>query len=620
MSLTSIMMRLRTSQRGGVALIMLIGFIALAVPLTIASIQTGSQLSRNSRVYDSRLTGMYNSGSAIEVALHDILSDPDFDDGLTPGSPSKPMTADANGETVDITVTKIFTTSAVDGQGVVVSKAVMPTSTPVNTPTTFTYTITFKNEGTGTSELIEVKDFLPPGFTYVTSSTSGITTNDPIANPGAVNTRERFLNDDIGGPPDPWEWPQGSDQKQANIMPPQSVWTEVSQYWETATYSADGTIPATTWDHRQWILAAGDAKWRWKVQRVRGGTPTTMFTSADGSIDTSWAEKKIGHNPGEISIQSGDKLRLYLEVWSPESTPGGRIINYRWGGSEAASPAWNSRTTIPRLSHCGDGTQTQYELAWDLIANVPIQSQEELTLTFQATGSLPNGTYYNQAELEYDASWGGDPNFTYSPNQAAVTVGTGTPKCSNLAEVMMSKVVDSPVVDAGEPTTLTYIVTFENTIAFPMWLCQVSDWLPPGFDYNLGGPLPTGDIDRHPHALHFEDDEQRYRAHWKKDQWPENSSDYILSIGAGVTKSFSFEVTATLEQGINYFNEIDAQFSNKSDCDDPTATLGGASGGASTAANTMYDVAAVAADGTVKARVLLWTVDGTIDILSWQEN
>ena len=251
---------------------------------------------------------------------------------------------------------------------------------------------------------------------------------------------------------------------------------------------------------------------------------------------------------------------------------------------------------------------------------MPIQSQEELTLTFQATGSLPNGTYYNQAELEYDPSWDQDENFTYSPNEAAVTVGTGTPECSNLAKVLLTKVVDTLVVDAGEPTTLTYTVTFENTVAFPMWLCEVSDWLPPGFDYDLFGFVPTGDINRHPHALHWEEDEQRYRAHWKKDQWPENSEDYILAIGAGVTKSFSFEVTATLEQGINYFNEIDAKFSNKSDCDDPTATLGGASGGASTAANTLYDVAAVAADGTVKARVVLSSLNGTIDILSWQEN
>ena len=101
-------LRLAGRERGGVALIMLVGFIGLAVPITIASIQTSGQLSRNSRVYDTRLTGMYNSGSGIEIALHEILTDPNFDDGLTPGSPSKPMTADANGDAVNITVTKVF--------------------------------------------------------------------------------------------------------------------------------------------------------------------------------------------------------------------------------------------------------------------------------------------------------------------------------------------------------------------------------------------------------------------------------------------------------------------------------------------------------------------------------
>ena len=33
-----------------------------------------------------------------------------------------------------------------------------------------------------------------------------------------------------------------------------------------------------------------------------------------------------------------------------------------------------------------------------------------------------------------------------------------------------------------------------------------------------------------------------------------------------------------------------------------------------------YDVSAVAADGTVKARVILSSLAGEVDILSWQEN
>ena len=62
--------RLISKERGGVALIMLVGFIGLAVPMVIASIQTGGQLSPNSRVYDTRLTG----AAAVEAGLHHTVS------------------------------------------------------------------------------------------------------------------------------------------------------------------------------------------------------------------------------------------------------------------------------------------------------------------------------------------------------------------------------------------------------------------------------------------------------------------------------------------------------------------------------------------------------------------
>ena len=602
--------------RGGVAVLMLIGFIALAVPVTIAAVQSSGQLSRNSRVYDTRLTGMYNSGSAIEVALHKILADPSFDVGLTPSSPSKAMTAEANGETVNITVTKIFTSNAVDGQGLVVSKVVSPTSTPVDTATTFTYTITIKNEGTGTSEIEEIKDFLPPGMVYATSSTSGITTNEPVVRLGAVKKVDHFLNHD-GAVPYPWDPNQGSDNETGQYTPADGVWEEVAEYWETAPYPEDGVIRATDWEHKQWIKAAQpSSKWRWKLQRNRGGAITDLFTSSDQTLSTSWTEKQLTHNSGDIAIQSGDKLRLRLEVWAANPDPANRLIEYRWGGDEPSGPDYNSRTKIPRIAYCTNGDQ--YELKWTFGPRVLIQSQEELTLTFQVDATLPDGTYYNQGQAKYRPSWDlGNDVKTYSPNEAGITVGTGTPKCSHVGEVLVTKVADVQETDPGVETTVTYTVTFENTSPVTMWLCDFSDYLPPGFDYEWGSY--TGDIDRDPHLIHWEEDEQRNRPHWKKDQYPENGSLHMFPISAGVTKSFTFEALATLEQGITYFNETDAKFSDNSACEGGTKARGGTTASASTSAKTLYDVQAVAADGTVKARVQLTSLAGVVDILSWQE-
>ena len=517
------------------------------------------------------------------------------------------MTAEANGETINITVTKIFTSSSVIGQGLVVTKDVTPTTAPVNATTTFTYTIKIKNEGTGTSEIEEIKDFLPPGFTH-TGPTSGITTNDPIVSPGAVTRASHYLNDDAALPYS-LDMNRGGDQLVATSTPAENVWTEVPEYWETAPYSA-GTFPATNWEQRQWIKAAhASNKWRWKVQRNRGGTITDLFTSSASNVTTSWNQAAVAHSPGDISMQSGDKLRLRLEVFSPNPTPPNRVVTYRWGGDDPGFPDYDSKLEIPRLRFCGDGSQ--YELKWAISPRVQIASQQELILTFQASATVADGTSYNQAQVKYRPSWSlATPITTSSSNTAEVTVGTGTPECSHVGEIVMSKTVDNKQVDVGVPTTLTYTVSFKNTASATMWLCEFDDWLPPDHVYQSGSP--AGDISWEPFAVIWEADAQRYRANWLP-----NGGDFIMSIGAGLTKSFTFQVEATLEQGVDYFNEIDGLISDVSTCDGESTAWGGASGSGSTSAFPLYDVVATAADGTVKARV---QVSGSnIDILSWQQ-
>ena len=95
--------RLLGGERGGVAIMMLLAFMVLAVPLAVVAAQTSGQLARNSRVYDKRLTGMYNASGGVEAALFDLLNDPDFDDELTPSNPDTVVTTDINNETVPFT-------------------------------------------------------------------------------------------------------------------------------------------------------------------------------------------------------------------------------------------------------------------------------------------------------------------------------------------------------------------------------------------------------------------------------------------------------------------------------------------------------------------------------------
>ena len=62
---------------------------------------------------------------------------------------------------------------------VLLTKSVSPALAELGVETAFTYTITVENASLSTYELQQVEDLLPPGFTYVDSSTAGITTDNP---------------------------------------------------------------------------------------------------------------------------------------------------------------------------------------------------------------------------------------------------------------------------------------------------------------------------------------------------------------------------------------------------------------------------------------------------------
>ncbi len=147
----------------------------------------------------------------------------------------------------------------------------------------------------------------------------------------------------------------------------------------------------------------------------------------------------------------------------------------------------------------------------------------------------------------------------------------------------------------------------------------MKDWLPPTFTYLAGST--TGAIDREPKDVKWKADEGRYEAKWDRDQYPENNKDFMFSIGSGVNKSFSFKTLGTVEQGLTYYNEIkEVKYNDVPFCDEVPKALGGTNSSAAISARGIYDVAAVAADGTVRARVILSSLAGEVDIISWQEN
>ena len=611
-------LRLAGRERGGVALIMLVGFIGLAVPLAVASIQTGGQLSRNSRVYDSRLAGFYNAGSGLEKVFFDILNDPDFDDGLSLCCPSKEVTVDTNGDTVTVTVTKVFSGQDMQGQALDIDKQVTPTTAVANAPTTFTYTITITNIGAETNTVDGINDILPEGFTYVAGSS--LLDGSPTADPGinvldsSVFDVTRYLNDGASLPY-PWDPIQGSDSQTASHTAT-STWETLPEYWDWAA-PGDGEIIAGQWRHKQWFYVYhADNDWRWKLQHIQGATTTDLFTSDAeqfGAGDVGkWRQHTVSHDASAITLQAGDILRLRLEVYSEEPDPANRRFDYRWGGASGYDSVTNK---MPGFITANCGVLWE-KLAWNLSPDVPIGPGQELTLSFQATANKPDGTYYNQAWTTYVPWWDTATATTVrTPYTAPVTVGTGDPVCGG--GVVVSKTVTPTTPPPDVETTFTYTISMENLTSFDVPLGKIKDLLPPDFTYVTGSTDSGSFWPYEPNGVTWIADLERYEINWNVDQ--------AASVPAGATVTQIFQAKATPDSGFDYFNEAWVKIAPE-DCtgcgptpgNSPKTSTSGPSGGSQIQMPVTYDIQAVAADGTILSRVIL-QLSGDIDILSWQE-
>ena len=56
---------LALGERGGVAILMLVAFMVLAVPLSISAVQTSGSLSRSSQVHNERRAGIASASAPV---------------------------------------------------------------------------------------------------------------------------------------------------------------------------------------------------------------------------------------------------------------------------------------------------------------------------------------------------------------------------------------------------------------------------------------------------------------------------------------------------------------------------------------------------------------------------
>ena len=120
---------------------------------------------------------------------------------------------------------------------------------------------------------------------------------------------------------------------------------------------------------------------------------------------------------------------------------------------------------------------------------------------------------------------------------------------------------------------------------------------------------------------------ERWKVTWNNGGADEHPP--LISLASGETKTQVFRALATPEAGVDYFNEVNAiwqVYESDDECEyaDLYTAEGGGTGQGGTGNSSrvtmakLYDIQAVAADGTILSRILFTESTG-IDILSWQE-
>lgn len=449
--------RFSSSQRGAVAITILLVMVVMAVPISYSSSKLAGQFSRGSTVYQNVMESEYSANAGIEYAIWEIIHVPWFAPGLTQENPTANLSITTNGQPVSITVTKIFGAGGgLEGQGIVPTKTVSPTTAPENTLTTFTYTVKLKNEGTDTVILKEITDYLPSRFEYVSGSTTGVTTSNPSINANAGATM-------------------------------------------------------------------------------------------------------CGDKP--------DRLR-----WDVESL-----------GIEIASGA-------------------------------------EVTHTFQATGTLPAGIYFNQARARYEPWWDNSYIYVYTPYTAPVTVGSSTTKCGFDLSILAYKTVVPDEVEVGVDTEFTYTISIENASSSTRYVCGISDLLPPEFTYVAGSSNDyVANISIDEPDLSWNSTYERWYLEWQE----EEDDDPLVTLSPGAALTQVFRSRATPSTGANFNNEFSVLWSDDDDC--LSGSHGGTAEGGSVASIVVdapigYDILSQAGNKSIKTRVHYYGTAGQMDVLSWQVN
>jgi uncharacterized repeat protein (TIGR01451 family) len=377
-------------------MMLVLAFMALAVPIVTMSLSLSSTLNIDSQKKTKDLTSQYSVLGGSQHALHRLVYEPGYLASL-PAGVSTSYLLTLNGETVNVTVLKRTNVSESPPPGspssIVTTKTVLPTSTTPSTPTTFTYTITIANQGTTSQTIKKIHDGLPAGFSYVSGSTTGLTTQNPT-----VDNQENGLG---GASYEELTW---------NVSSLGIVLQPSSQV--TLTFQAQANVDTGNYCNIAWIEPGGMQTASGPDAKVRVGSPSNPDCQAELAIINKTVTPKVAPSyttttfAYTITVQNAGTETINAS-WVTDLLPSG--FSYV-PGSTLGDLASADPLTTPY--------QGRERLRWHLAPSVAISPGQTKMLTFQAVAILSQGYFENEVWV----SFGAFSNDSYSWPTAGVTV------------------------------------------------------------------------------------------------------------------------------------------------------------------------------------------------------
>lgn len=358
----------------GAGLVVVLAFIALAIPITTSALSLVSTAALDSRAKTESSFSRYAAVSGTEYGRYRLLHEPGFRDTVLGGAPVQ-QTIMINGQPTVITWERLTGPSVtLPGPGLPTlqtSKTVNPDAVPAGTPTLVTYDVTITNTGAQTERVRTVDDALPPFFTYEPGSTSGAATADPVIT---------LLTDAVtGATSQQLEWALPGDG--VDIAPASAM---------ALRFQAVVNAPAGHYCNRAWTDHGGTSF---------GSGPTAVVTAGslppgpcDGSILN--VRKTVSPTIAQTGISTTYTYTVTVQNPGPEVQDMTWIRDLLPTGLTYVTGSTSGDITSDDAALINFGGQPW--LAWTGFGSARrLDPGQTGTLVFQASGALPAGVYYN---------------------------------------------------------------------------------------------------------------------------------------------------------------------------------------------------------------------------------